>query len=303
MPHRPAWFRNDEVVVSNAPTCGINKDGAEQYKVDPLTGERSTTELDDKLAEDATLVQQGKLTSPYLSVCKLEDVYKLRVASPNYYDHSTTQAFNAFVETLSDFTSASLADLEKAGLVTIFHGHGSPSLDQRVGDVPYIKVSDLRAGSVNINPTNLAPRALAEKFWRGPTSGLKAYDLISPERASKNIGDFCVLMPGQEDVILTKEVIVVRATEAAPFDQFYLLWALTLREVRSQWNRVVLMQTNREDVGERALEVRIPVPKNRKVADRASDVFRSYYRDLEAARRKFSAGLDASPYKHSVFLG
>jgi hypothetical protein len=30
-----------------------------------------------------------------------------------------------------------------------------------------------------------------------PPPGLKAFDLICPERASKNIGDFCVLLPGQ----------------------------------------------------------------------------------------------------------
>lgn len=36
-------------------------------------------------------------------------------------------------------------------------GTGRPSKDQRTGSVPYIKVSDLRAGLVNINATNMVP--------------------------------------------------------------------------------------------------------------------------------------------------
>jgi hypothetical protein len=82
---------------------------------------------------------------------------------------------------------------------------------------------------MNINPTNRVPRKIAERHWRGSDSGLQPFDLLSPERTSKNIGDFCVLLPGQERVLLTKEIIVIRRGPAAMFDAFYLLWALTLK--------------------------------------------------------------------------
>jgi type I restriction enzyme M protein len=68
---------------------------------------------------------------------------------------------------------------------------------------------------VNINPTNLIPRALAEDFWGGPNPDLLAFDLISPERASKNIGEFCVLMPGQEKIVLTRETLTLRSNTRA----------------------------------------------------------------------------------------
>ncbi len=105
----------------------------------------------------------------------------------------------------------------------------------------------------------MIPKALAEKFWGAKSSGLKAYDLVSPERASKNIGEFCILMPGQENAVLTEEIIIAR-TNTQLFDQFYLLWALTLKEVVAQWERIVFMQTNREDVGKRMYEIQIPIP-------------------------------------------
>ena len=179
-----------------------------------------------------------------------------------------------------------MGELHANGQIQIFHGHGSPSADQRIGDIPYIKVSDLRAGAVNINHTNMVPLALAKKYWKGPSSNLQAYDLISPERASKNIGEFCVLLPGQEKIVLTKEIIGLRSDNVL-FDQFYLLWAMNLPYVRRQWNRVVFMQTNREDVGNRFLEIEIPIPKDRRVADEVSCAYRTYYNSVAQLKQEF----------------
>jgi hypothetical protein len=171
-----------------------------------------------------------------------------------------------------------------------------------VGEIPYIKVSDLRAGLVNINPTNRVPLSIARAFWGGEQSGLRAFDLLCPERTSKNIGDFCVLMPGQEQVVLTKEIIVLRDGPRATFDQFYLLWAMTLKIVREQWKRIVFMQTNREDVGKRFLEITIPVPPNRGEADRVSLVFRDYYQSIANARLALRDYLNSS-HEHHFFVG
>lgn len=130
----------------------------------------------------------------------------LNCAVPTYFD---SRPNNRFREAMAGphfegFTSASIGELVAQDLISIRGGHGSPSQDQRIGDVPYIKVSDLRAGLVNINPTNRIPSSVARQFWKADSSNLRPFDLLCPERTSKNIGDFCVLMPGQERVVLAK---------------------------------------------------------------------------------------------------
>ena len=205
-------------------------------------------------------------------------------------------------EQFSEFTAATLGSLIDEGVLGVSGGHGSPSTDQRVGEVPYIKVSDLRAGLININPTNRIPQRLAERCGR-QVVGLRAYDILSPERTSKNIGDFCLLMPGQEQVVLTKEIIVLRPGLKADFDSFFLLWAMTLKIVRDQWRRVVFMQTNREDVGKRWLEIEVPVPGSRELADRVSEPFRTYYQAIAGAREALAAYLRESDDHHFFVLG
>jgi type I restriction enzyme M protein len=214
---------------------------------------------------------------------------------PAYYDARYIHRFREAMtsKAFAGFEYMTIRALLDKGLLHIRGGHGSPPHDQRIGQVPYIKVSDLRAGAVNINPTNRVPRAVAERFWGGSNSGLKAYDLLSPERASKNIGDFCVLMPGQEPVVLTKEIIVFRPGPSANFDAFYLLWAMTLKIVRDQWKRIIFMQTNREDVGTRYYEIEIPLAVDPDRAERVSKSFREYYLSVSVARERLMAYLHA----------
>lgn len=301
--HKPSWFKEGQTLVVNAKTCGINKDGHEQYIVDPETGVRSTSEIDDDLAYCCDLIRNGDFSRKEVFYHETADIMRSDAYVPKYFDRKTLEGIEKLVDNNSFLSFKTLGQLRQEKQILIFAGHGSPSSDQRRGEIPYIKVSDLRAGHVNINPTNMIPVALAKKFWGdNDSSGLLAYDLVSPSRASKNIGEFCVLMPGQEQSVFTKEVIIVRSNTDL-FDQFFLLWALTTKEVVEQWERVVFMQTNREDVGKRLYEIEIPTPDSRETADRLSSIFRDYYTGLEEARRIFVDSVNSSNFEHHIYLG
>jgi len=300
--HKPSWYRENNILIVNALTCGINKDGHEQYTVNPETGIRSNEDINDALAEICESIRSGDFSRLEVEYYPSKHLLSKDIYVPKYYDMSINQDIETLIQENSNMVLKSLGDLVKLGHIEITNGHGSPSSDQRLGEIPYIKVSDLRAGSVNINPTNMIPYVLAQQFWKGIESGLKPYDLISPERASKNIGEFCVLLPGQQNIVLTKEVIIIRTTSSAPFSQFFLMWALSLSAVRKQWNRIVFMQTNREDVGDRMEEILIPIPNNQELIEILSEPFKTYYEILEQARSQFLNNIDNSPFTHHIYL-
>lgn len=300
MVHRPEWFKDGHVFVSYAETVGINKDGNNLYIVDSLTGQR-TEDIDDKVTADIdALTSKGGSTATSRWVPATD----FRLAVPTYYDDRYTKALGDLLRQpgFESFEVKTLGELVKTHMVVKRAGHGSPSADMRNGTVPYIKVSDIRAGQVNINPSNLVPNVIAERFWKDKRSGLEPFDLITPVRSSKNIGEFAVMMPGQEQVVLTKEMLILRADPKSGIDNFYLLWALSLKVVRDQWKRLVFMQTNREDVGDRYLEVEIPWPTDVSTANALSQNFRDYYIGMETLRTKFVDSLDQDNLHH-VFLG
>lgn len=285
-----SWVKPGKVLVLNAPTCGLNKDGVEQYEIDLATGRRKTT-ISNELGKIVSEISSLGRSDHHTRYVGQADLISQQIAVPCYYDPDTANEMLKFIERSEGrFIGRTVGELVSSGSLSVRKGHGSPSSDQRIGDVPYIKVSDLRAGSVNVNPSNRIPRPLAETFWKGQGSGLSAFDLISPERASKNIGEFCVLMPGQEDIVLTKEVLVFRGVDPK-LSQFFLMWALSLKVVRKQWSRIVFMQTNREDVGDRFREIVLPYPTSKEIHNACALPFSKYFEELARAKASLRSAL------------
>ena len=169
---------------------------------------------------------------------------------------------------------------------------------ETTGSIPYIKVSDIRALRVNVNPTNLVSNSVARRFWRGNESDLKAWDVITPNRASSNIGEFAIILPGEEQIVVTKEVFVFRIVKNKLYDPFYLLWAFSLQAVRDQWRRIALMQTNREDCGDRYREIVIPNPPNKVWAQRVSKAFSDYFMKIADAQETFKKSIVSDSFRY-----
>jgi type I restriction enzyme M protein len=276
-----------DVVFLNPRTCGIYKNGQPRYKTDAATGRR-TTEIDNELiaAVDTYL---AKKKSPGEADIALEQIFSSKVLVPTYYDERYNDSIRKLLIEL-DVDGITIGELVDTEVLSVRGGHGSPSNDQRQGHIPYVKVSDIRGLRINVNPTNLVSDVIAQRMWHGPSSGLQAWDVVTPNRASSNIGEFAILLPGEERVVLTKEVFVFRVAHGHDvWNPFYLLWALSLQAVRDQWRRVALMQTNREDCGDRFREIVLPNPPSKKWADERSAAFASFFTKLAEARDSFVA--------------
>jgi type I restriction enzyme M protein len=275
---------NNKITFLNPRTCGIYKNGAPRHKTDGVTGRR-TRDLDNELLDAVDAYLAGR-KSPGQAVKTVKHINSLRVLVPTYYDERYNDAIHSILHKLG-VEGITLGKLIEDGIITSRGGHGSPGNDQRNGYIPYIKVSDIRGLRINVNPTNLVPLAVAKRMWRGDSSGLEAWDVITPNRASSNIGEFAILLPGEERIVLTKEVFVFRIADGSVWDAYYLHWALSLSAVREQWRRIALMQTNREDCGARWREIILPNPKTKVWAQEKSKAFRDYFTTMAKAKEKF----------------
>lgn len=213
---------------------------------------------------------------------------KFYIAVPTFSGNKSEFVLEEKVKkSLPGFEMRSLGALIDDGIISVRGGRGSPSSDIRIGDIPYIKVVDLRAGRVNPNSTNMVPEPVAREFWHGEESGISAWEIATPSRASKNIGEPCMILPGQERMVLTKEILLFSVSPNAPIDPFYLFWAMRLRDVQNQWQRVIFMQTNREDLGERYRLIEIPYTNDEMAAKEVSQRYRDYFLGLYELQRKF----------------
>lgn len=96
-----------------------------------------------------------------------------------------------------------------------------------------------------------------------------------------------MILPGQERMVLTKEILLFSVSPDAPIDSFYLFWAMRLRDVQNQWQRVIFMQTNREDLGNRYRLIEITYTYDEMAAKEVSQCYRDYFHGLDELQKKF----------------
>jgi type I restriction enzyme M protein len=167
-----------------------------------------TADIDNELLDHVNAYLENE-SPPGIARVGMEAVLNRQVLVPTYYDRRYSEGIEQLLKE-NGLIGVTIGQLVDSGQIMVRGGHGSPSNDQRSGHIPYVKVSDIRGLRININPTNLVSDAVARRFWRGATSGLEPWDLITPNRASSNIGEFAILLPGEEQVVLTKEVFLFR---------------------------------------------------------------------------------------------
>lgn len=272
------------VVCADGQTFGADKHGKRRYKFD---GEKQTQQIDDDLHETTLLLRNTpKADSRLLFTVPQVDATAACVYVAQYHwRRPVLDALEHFADA-NDCDLVPVRDLEAAGDLKVMSGHGSPSSHFKGrGSIAYVKVSDIKNWRVNENPANALPTDVADAERKGRY--LHPFDLVTPTRACKNIGLFGVVMPWQADVILTREINVWRAREGATVDWALLLAMCSLRVVFDQFQHLVLMQMNREDLSDRYKELILPVPRDDERRTEWADPIREFFEAQVKARASY----------------
>jgi type I restriction enzyme M protein len=284
-----------QIIGSVCETFGEDKHGRPRFKFD---GDIQTNIRDDEMQETATLLrtQPSHDSRLYFHFLQEKAIAHGNLVASYWWRQPYIDALEEFARE-HNCRLVSIGALIRAKQLEVMDGHGSPSSHYHGrGTVPYIKVVDIKNWRINENPNYAIPQDIAEKFRRGKT--LQPYDLVTPTRASKNIGMFGVVLPWQIQAILTREIAIWRVPPGAKYlDPWLLLALMSLKVVHDQFKFLVLMQMNREDLGDRFKEVRIPLPRDSRLRDAWAKPIQNYFEAITLARTNYenlSAHLDSS---------
>lgn len=277
-----------EIIGSCCETFGEDKHGRPRFK---FVEGKQTEERDDEMEEAAQLLH----AKPPQDETKLFFRFKQDAATSRGILVASYWWRRPYLNALEDFIKENncelipVGDLVDAGELQVLEGHGSPSSHYHGrGPIPYVKVVDIKNWRVIENPKYSIPEDVATKLRKSKV--LRAHDLLTPTRASKNIGLFGVIMPWQTKVILTREIAVWRVPEEAKaIDPWLLLGLVSLKVVHEQFRYLVLMQTNREDLGDRYRELLLPLPRDEKRRHEWAYPIREYFEGVAAARASYDA--------------
>ncbi len=277
--------KDNLIIGSLCETYGEDKHGKPRYKI--INGEM-TEDIDDDMREASKLMRLP--TAPVSNL-------KFTFSQKNAIAHGVLVASfwwrKPYLEALESFARANdcdlvpITDLMACEDIKIMEGHGSPSSHYKgKGNVPYVKVVDIKNWRINENSKYFMPRQVAEKFMA--KRPLQPYDLLTPTRASKNIGLFGVVMPWQTEMILTREIFIWRLkSKGKRIDRWLFLALASLKVVHQQFKYLVLMQMNREDLGNRYEDLLLPIPRTPEAREKWAGPVRRYFEAITQARKSY----------------
>jgi len=155
-----------------------------------------------------------------------------------------------------------LQDLIDKKIIKCYRGHGSPNSEFKgKGHIPYIRVKDIVNWDVYKNPTSAIPEnEYIRKKGRGVD--IKEGDIVMIRRGSYRIGSVAMLSKYDKEILLTKEIEVIRVIDKENeygIDENYLIYLLSHELTQMQLYNKILIDTTLPNIGDRYKELYLPI--------------------------------------------
>lgn len=270
------------IVMAVAEEMGHDHDGRTLYRYDEELDHPTEEIWDDLSIIRSELVNPLNEENKYTFVVDADSL-KDDIYVPRYY----WTGLKAKADDEDRFETVTIQQLIDEGVLEAFEGHGSPPSEFKgKGTVPYIRVSDVVNWELYRNPTSSVPEHVyrAVKGKNGVT--LNTGDVILVRRGSYRIGTVAMASPFDTDLLLTKELVVLRVVEPSNeygIDPYYLIYLLSHQKTQAQVAHKTFLDTTLPNIGNRWRELTLYIEKK----SSARDEIRNQV--MEAIEAKWSA--------------
>lgn len=281
--------QQQKINMAVAEYIGHDHNGHPVYKRDSK-GAKTKEILDDTvdIIKEIENINKGKkFDAKYTFEIEADKVIKSDILVPRYYWSSKLEeikkkAFENNIELVS------LQQLIDEGIITYFDGNGSPSSEYKgTGDYPYIRVKDIVNWQIYKDPTALIPLSEYQRLYKEEKQ-LKSKDILYVRRGSYRIGSVAMVSPYDLNVILTREILVLRLIKEDNkynLTPEYLLYALSHKITQQQAENKIFIDTTLPNISDRWKDLFIPIYKDKNtyeiIKSKAEAVIYSQWRAMK----------------------
>ena len=250
--------QQQEIIMAVAEEMGHDHNGRPLFRFDA-----DTERLGDQIWDDLAVIR-SELSDPssnlneYTFMVKKADI-RNDIYVPRYYWPKARKTF----EHDHVVMPVSIRQLLDEGIIEAFQGHGSPKSEYKGrGEIPYIRVSDIVNWELYRNPTSGLPNHEYHRI-KGPNGvTLRPQDIVFVRRGSYRIGTVAMASHFDSEVLLTRELVVLRVVKPANqygINPYYLLLLLSHRYTQEQISQKVFIDTTLPNIGDRWQELLLPI--------------------------------------------
>ena len=262
--------QQEYINMAVAEYIGHNHQGKPIYNLDG-TIKDDTPQIIKEIKERKS--NNGNLVNKYARQLSFKvsakDVYNNKILVPRFYWVGKLENIkqDAIENNISLISMQQLID-EK--IITYFNGHGSPKAEFKgEGNIPYIRVKDIVNWQPYIDVTSLIPQEEYDRLF-SERKILKPKDILYVSRGSYRIGSVAMVSPYDEEMILTREIVVIRVIKKDNkygLTPEYLMYALSHKYAWEQTKNKVFYEPCLPNIASRWKEIFIPIPNDPKIYD------------------------------------
>ena len=273
-----------EFFMAIAENVGHDKNGKPLYKMD-LSGNILKDELGRKILNDdfpliinryRRFLGGEKLDHSHLGFRFNFSGIQKHVLIPEYYNPEIKEELLK-LQSSGQFKLIKLSTLVEDEVVGISRGHEIGSKFYGTGNVPFVRTSDLINWEIDIDPKKQVSEEAYLQYK--DRQDVRKGDILLISDGTFLIGKTAMVTEKDEKIVIQSHFKKIRVLKRETIDEYILLWSLNTDIVQKQIAAKTFVQSTISTLGNRLLELFLPIPSNEDNRKSISNEIRAIIRD------------------------
>jgi type I restriction enzyme M protein len=253
-----------EIFMTIARKVGHDKNGKIIFKMDKQGNYIVDSEGNKIIDDDLPIIvskykefKNGNLQpSRFGFTVRLSEI-RNHIFIPSYYDPETTQKLKQLEET-GEYKLVSIEELVKQGLISVKRGHEVGSKYYGMGDIPFVRTSDIVNWEIKIDPIKSIPEEVYQQYKKRQDIGEN--DILIVTDGTFLIGRTAIVTPMDKKIVIQSHITRIKCLKLEKLHPYLLLYLLNTEIVQKQIEEKTFVQATISTIGERLYEIVIPIP-------------------------------------------
>ncbi len=268
--------KREKIFMAIANAIGHNKNGKEIYKINKdgsfILDKKYNKILDDDTPEIAEnfkkFLNNETFTESHLGFTVLTSEIKDNIFIPeNYNPELKLKLIN--LEKSGKYKLVTVGELVNKGVLQIKRGNEIGSQYYGTGQVPFVRTTDIVNWEFKIDPVKSVADEIYEKYKK--QQDVRENDILFVNDGTFLIGRSAMVSKLDVKCIIQSHLRKIRVIQNDEITPFYLFYLLNSKVVQEQIEKLTFVQATLSTLGNRIMELILPVPTDRQEIDRISN--------------------------------
>jgi type I restriction enzyme M protein len=280
------------IFMAIAKKVGHDKNGKIIFKMDKkgnyILDEYGNRIIDDDLpvivSKYKEFINNGNILEPnhFGFSIRLSEVNNY-IFVPNYYDPEVKQKL-AEMEKSGAYKLVTFRKLVEEKIINIKRGHEVGSKYYGMGDVPFVRTSDIVNWEIKIDPVKSVPEEIYELYKK--RQDIKENDILLVTDGTFLIGRTAIVTALDKKIIIQSHIKRIRCLKPEILHPYLLLYLLNTEIVQKQIEGKTFVQATISTIGERLYEIVLPIPTEKEIIDKIINEVKEIIKMKIEARKK-----------------